>query len=50
MVQHIATPNGSSSSSDNFVLIAVFITNIDPYCEVTFDFDIALLQDLQSKN
>jgi hypothetical protein len=46
---HVSTPNGSSSGA-NFVLSVVFITNMDPYCEVIFVFDIALLQDLQSQS
>jgi hypothetical protein len=33
-----------------FVLYSAFITNMDPYCKVIFVFDIALLQDLQSRS
>jgi hypothetical protein len=34
---HVSTLNESSSGA-NFVLSAVFITNMDPYCEVIFCF------------
>jgi hypothetical protein len=49
MEQNVSTRNGSSSGA-NFVLSAVFITNMDPYCEVIFVFDIALLKDLQRQS
>jgi hypothetical protein len=49
MEQNVSTRNGSSSST-NFVLSAVLITNMDPYCEVIFVFDISLLQDLQRQS
>jgi hypothetical protein len=49
VAQHVSTPLGLSSGP-NFMLCTVFMTNMDLSCEVIFDSDIALLQDLQSES
>jgi hypothetical protein len=44
-VQHVSTPNGSSSGADSFKMPNLIL---DPYCRVVLCFELNLVQDLQN--